>query len=341
MARQRLHQTPAGQGALLFAIAGVLGLLTETLLDTGTQRSTRIMMNIGALGCALLIYVAPWHRWRASATLLGVPLAFGLVVVSERSAPGAPTIYGIWFIIIFAWIGFWHPPRTPLLFAPLGALAYVTPFLGTQTTPRDAIASVAIAIPAATILGEVLASRMRTIHHAQLQLTEARTLLERANLTDDLTGVGNRRHANSLLDSMQTGDALLMIDLDHFKAVNDALGHAEGDRVLSQLGDYLRTAVRGADTVARFGGEEFIVLLRGAGDQLGEAGQRLIAGWRRQCGEVTLSAGGAVHVSTRAPDATFRAADAAMYEAKRLGRDQVVLEARACDPQSLASAQGS
>ena len=341
MARQPLHQTPAGQASLLFALAGVLGLVTETLLDAGTPRPAGIAINVGALGCALLIHVAPWPRWPPRASLSVVPLAFGLVVVGARVAPGSPTVYGIWFIVVFAWIGFWHPPRTSLLFAPLGAVAYVAPFVGTQATPRDAIASVVIAIPVAAILGEVLASRMDTLYHAQRELMEARTLLERANLTDDLTGVGNRRHANSLLDSMQPGDALLMIDLDHFKAVNDTLGHAEGDRVLGQLGEYLRTAVREADTVARFGGEEFIVLLRGARDQLSDAAQRLIAGWRGQGGGVTLSAGGAVHVATRAPDATFRAADAAMYEAKRQGRDRVVLEAPAtCDSQGAAMPPG-
>jgi len=337
MGGQRLHQTSAGQASLLFALAGVLGLVTETLLDFGTPRPAAIIINVGALGCALLIYVAPWHRWRSGASLVLVPLALGLVGVGERMAPGSPTVYGIWFIVVFAWIGFWHPPRTPLLFAPLGAVAYIAPFVGAQATPRDAIVSVAIAIPAATVLGEVLASRMKTIHHAQLELIEARVLLERANLTDDLTGVGNRRHANSLLDSMQPGDALVMVDLDHFKAVNDALGHAEGDRVLGELGQYLRNVVREADTVARFGGEEFIVLLRGAGDQLLDAGHRLIVGWREHGGGVTLSAGGAVHIATRGPDETFRAADAAMYEAKRQGRDRVVLEAPACDPRAASS----
>jgi diguanylate cyclase (GGDEF)-like protein len=283
-------------------------------------------INLAALVCAAAIYAAPWARWKPRASLVIVPLAFALILVGQRVAPGAPTVYGIWFIVVFAWVGFWFSPRTALFFAPLGAAAYVAPFIGVAVTPHDAIASVAIVIPAAVMLGEVLSSKMDTINRAQRELLEARTLLERANLTDDLTGLGNRRRANSLLDGLQPGDGLVMLDLDHFKHVNDTLGHAEGDRVLSQLGDYLRGAVREADTVARFGGEEFLVVMRGAGHQVGDAAARLLKGWREECGGVTLSAGGAVHVAGRGPDATFRAADAAMYEAKQTGRDRVVLE---------------
>jgi diguanylate cyclase (GGDEF)-like protein len=233
--------------------------------------------------------------------------------------------------VVFAWIGFWHPPRTALRFAPLGAAAYVAPFIGVASTPQDAIASVAIAIPAGTILGEVIATKMAAIHQAQRELLEARTLLERANLTDDLTGVGNRRRANSLLESLQPGDALLLLDLDHFKQVNDTFGHAEGDRILTVVGEYLRTAVRDADTVARFGGEEFLVVLRAAGGQAPDAGERLLRGWREQGEAVTLSGGVAVHHEGRGPSETFRAVDGALYEAKRLGRDRLALEA-AADP---------
>lgn len=310
----------------MFGLAGTLGLVTETLLSQDQPRAAGIVINLCALVCAAGIYAAPWPRWRPRAALLIVPLALVLVVVGQRVAPGAPTVYGIWFIVIYAWVGFWFAPRTALLFAPLGTVAYVAPFIGVRVTPHDAIASVAIVIPAAVMLGEVLSSKMDTINRAQRELVEARTLLERASLTDDLTGLGNRRRANSLLDGLQPGDGLVMLDLDHFKHVNDTLGHAEGDRVLAHLGDYLRGAVREADTVARFGGEEFLVVMRGAGSQVGDAAARLLSGWRELCGGVTLSAGGAVHVAGRGPDATFRAADAAMYEAKEQGRDRVVLE---------------
>jgi diguanylate cyclase len=329
MSRQPLQQTASAQAALLFALAGVLGLVTELALGTEPPRPVSVAANVAALACGVAIRFSPWDRWPSRGTLVVVPLAFALIVVGGRLAPGAPTVYGVWFVVVFAWIGFWHAPRTALAFAPLGAIAFVAPFVGVQETPRGAITSVAVVIPAAVILGEVLATKMATIHRTQRDLLEARTLLERANLTDDLTGVGNRRRANSLLDSLQPGDGLVLLDLDHFKQVNDTWGHAEGDRVLTELGEFLGGAVREADTVARFGGEEFLVLLRGVGPQLGEAIGRLLAGWRARGVGVTLSAGGAVHLATRGPDETFRAADAAMYEAKAQGRDRGVLDAAA------------
>jgi diguanylate cyclase (GGDEF)-like protein len=326
MARQRLHQTAAGQACVLFTLAGVLGVVTGVFLDDGTNRGAGLAINGCALLCALGISRAPWDRWSPRASLVAVPLALGLMVVGQRVAPGAPTVYGVWFVVVFAWIGFWHPPRTALAFAPLAAVAYVAPLVGAASTSPDAIASVAIAIPVATMLGEVIASKMAAIHQSQQELEETRAQLERANLTDDLTGVGNRRRANSLLDSMLPGDGLVILDLDHFKTVNDTYGHAEGDRILGLLGDYLLGAVRDADTVARFGGEEFLVLLRGAGDQIGHATQRLLAGWRANGVGVTLSAGAAVHRSGRGPAETFLAADQAMYDAKHQGRDRAVLE---------------
>ncbi len=326
MERQRLHQTAAGQACLLFVLAGSLGLVSEGMLVEGSPRPAAIGINLLGLGFALVLWAMPWHRWSARASLVAVPVALCLMAIGQRVAPGAPTVYGVWYVVMFAWIGFWHPRRTGLWMAPIGAVAYVAPFIGVASTPHGAIASVAIAVPAGAILGEVLATKMDAIHRAQRALVETRSLLERANLTDDLTGVGNRRLANSLLDAMQPGDGLVVLDLDHFKQVNDSRGHAEGDRILSELGRYLLGAVREADTVARFGGEEFIVVLRGAGPKIGDATVRLLSGWRARDVGVTLSAGATLHVQGRSPDATCRSADAAMYEAKRRGRDRAVVD---------------
>jgi diguanylate cyclase (GGDEF)-like protein len=324
--RQRQLQSATGQASLLFAIAGSLGLVTELLVRDRPQRAGAIAVNVVAVVAAVVIHRLPWERWSSKATLVLPVLALLLISVGGRLAPGAPTVYGVWFVVLYAWVGFWHPPRTATYLAPLGIVAYVAPFIGSASAPEDAIASVVVAIPAAVVLGEVLASNVDAMGRAQSSLEEAQALLERANLTDDLTGVGNRRRANSLLDSMRAGDGLVLLDLDHFKEVNDSLGHAEGDRVLSDLGDYLRSAVREADAVARFGGEEFLVLLRGAGGQVEDAARRLLDGWRVRCSTVTLSAGAAIHVDSRGPDATFRAADAALYEAKHRGRDRHAVE---------------
>lgn len=327
MAQQRFPQTAHDQAALLFALAGTLGLVSELFLREGSVRAASVALNLGGVACATVVRAAPWSTWPAWATLTLVPVGFGLLAVGQRVAPGAPSVYGVWFVVVFAWIGFWHAPRTALAFAPLGALAYVGPFIGVPSTPTGAISSVVIGIPAGAILGEVLAAKMQTIHRTQAALLEARTLLERANLTDDLTGIGNRRRANALVDSLQPGDGVLLLDLDHFKAVNDTMGHAEGDRVLTEVGTFLRNAVRDDDMVARFGGEEFLVVLRGGGYDLHDVSTRLVAGWRELDLPVTLSAGGAIHQIGRGPSDTLRAADAALYAAKDGGRDRAALEA--------------
>lgn len=156
------------------------------------------------------------------------------------------------------------------------------------------------------------------------RLRSTRKLLDESRL-DPLTGVGNRRVADEALARIRHGDAVVLIDLDRFKRINDTLGHAEGDKVLVALASFLNSYLRDADTFARFGGEEFLVILRGAGDQAGAAVERILAGWRATGPATTFSAGIAIHPEGGDPVATLAAADSAMYVAKRGGRDQVVV----------------
>ena len=179
-----------------------------------------------------------------------------------------------------------------------------------------------------------------TVHAGQLFGAQAGLALEQlrvkeelttAAMEDALTGVGNRRRAAALLEGLRPGDAVVLIDLDHFKLVNDTAGHATGDRVLVLLGRYLREAARGADTIARYGGEEFLLVLRNAEEGARAATERLTQGWRDLQPLTTFSAGVAVHVAGRSPAATLGRADAALYRAKRTGRDRVCDEADAME----------
>jgi diguanylate cyclase (GGDEF)-like protein len=152
---------------------------------------------------------------------------------------------------------------------------------------------------------------------------QATAVLLDASMRDALTGVGNRRQADALLAQVKPGDAVALLDLDHFKSVNDRWGHAAGDEVLVALARYLDRSLRDGDAVARFGGEEFLVVLRSAGVHAGPAMERLMAGWRRTGPVTTFSAGVAVHEADAKPAATLIAADRALYRAKDAGRDTV------------------
>lgn len=149
--------------------------------------------------------------------------------------------------------------------------------------------------------------------------------LKDASLRDALTGVGNRRKAMGALELLQENDAVVMIDLDHFKGVNDNFGHAAGDRVLRTLGAFLRSSVRVPDEVFRFGGEEFLLVLAGGSGGAFAAVERIHVGWGAQQRVTSFSAGVAVHRRDETPDRTVARADAALYAAKRAGRDRVVL----------------
>lgn len=174
-----------------------------------------------------------------------------------------------------------------------------------------------------------------------LQRVAAETALDRLASTDHLTGLLNRRKFFELAESRcaeavrrGTGVALLMIDADHFKSYNDRYGHVAGDAVLGAIGGCIRSELRASeDLAARFGGEEFIVLLPG----LERAGAFIIAEAirvavarlatpheRADAGAVTVSTGLAV-VEPGAPvvlDALVEAADGELYRSKRDGRNR-------------------
>jgi diguanylate cyclase len=157
---------------------------------------------------------------------------------------------------------------------------------------------------------------------------------------DPLTGLLNRRAldealARSLaLGRRQADHACLMyVDLDHFKSINDRFGHAVGDEVLRHVGRAMLATVREIDTVARFGGEEFVVLLPGTGLELATVvAERL----RRALSEpppaslprelrLSASIGLTVLKPDDDADAALRRADAALYGAKAAGRNRVVV----------------
>jgi diguanylate cyclase (GGDEF)-like protein len=174
---------------------------------------------------------------------------------------------------------------------------------------------------------------------------EAEALLEKQALTDALTGLSNRHswalHGEPLFDAARRhghGLTLLMLDLDHFKQVNDTRGHPEGDRVLRAFGSALQLHRRSSDVVARLGGEEFAVLLPQTDlEAARQIEQRLRDDWNGSCVEklgyfVGFSAGLAVlKPSDGSLQALLGRADQALYRAKTTGRGRIEVHTEAMD----------
>ncbi len=181
------------------------------------------------------------------------------------------------------------------------------------------------------------AELQETIKH--LDFTRRRLSQEEVSArTDGLTGLYNRRAFDDELPvfmeraaAIGSGLALLVIDLDHFKPVNDTLGHAAGDVVLKEVSRILREGVRKTDLPCRVGGDEFIVLLSDLSPQAAhdraEALRRSIEAFPHPGNDqgirVTASMGGAMARADEAAPALMHRADEALYAAKRAGRNRV------------------
>jgi len=184
---------------------------------------------------------------------------------------------------------------------------------------------------------------------ANLNLRET---LRHQSTRDPLTGLFNRRYMEASLErelcqAERTQDplGLIMLDIDHFKRVNDTYSHEAGDTLLRALGTFLQSQVRGGDIACRYGGEEFTLILPAASaeataeraEHVREAVTRLKVQYRDEpLGAVTFSLGIAVypeHGTT--PEALMRTADLALYRAKALGRNRVVVGEVAADPTHL------
>ena len=185
------------------------------------------------------------------------------------------------------------------------------------------------------------AQRMRALQleAEQRQLRTQAEELERVAREDPLTGLHNRRVVDESLPHLlaashmaQAPMALAMVDVDHFKAINDTFGHSVGDQVLATLGRLLRANTRTSDLLARVGGEEFMIVLTRAPMELAhEICERLrsavaLHGWQHIAADlrVTVSLGLVQGVAGEHQQQLIDRADGALYEAKRQGRNRVI-----------------
>ncbi|MEX2482831.1 MAG: diguanylate cyclase [Gammaproteobacteria bacterium] len=184
-----------------------------------------------------------------------------------------------------------------------------------------------------------LRRKIESLRELNSNLTDANRRLFDVAHQDALTGLPNRRLMVEQLRQAWAGYqrrhkpfALALVDIDHFKRVNDDYGHDAGDKVLTRIGKILRRQIRAEDSVARFGGEEFLILMPDtdvdAAARLAErvraaiAGESFIAAGREW--SVTASVGiASTAQKTLSWESLFKAADVALYEAKAAGRDRV------------------
>lgn len=186
-------------------------------------------------------------------------------------------------------------------------------------------------------------SQMTDIMHEVGSLRKEIEQIKEESLTDALTGISNRRAFDKLLEKSIASAAdqnsplsLLLIDIDHFKQFNDNFGHLVGDKVLRFLGKTLKRCIKGQDIAARFGGEEFAVIL----PYTNHTGAKVIAEMIRKSiyaidlqdkeksrsyGKITASIGVSEYLSGEASNTFIQRCDQGLYQAKKAGRNRVVV----------------
>jgi len=196
-----------------------------------------------------------------------------------------------------------------------------------------------VTLPGVAGLAMRLNALQARLQQHRVDLKDALDRIQELATRDDLTGLVNRRRARELLSEMALVEdsrrpfAVALIDLDSFKQLNDRFGHSGGDQVLRRFSDEARALVRSVDTVARWGGEEFLILMPATEEAFAfELVERLrlrIAALRidNLAGKIafTFSAGIATHRAGYTMDDTIARADQALYAAKNAGRNRVDL----------------
>lgn len=309
----------------------VEALLPVVLVALSTPLLPGVLLDLRAVPLALIAV--------RRGPLLGVVLALPLIVyrlnISHQGQPGA--MMGIASVLLLATLlrGRLYPnrqlppvrhiwPYVLLLFAPY---AVTLPLLNHDP---DLYLQAYLPLLGFNVLGYLSVNSMI---RGRLRLLELADGFRAQAHQDALSGLGNRRQFDGDLLGLAPGDLLLLLDLDHFKQVNDRFGHPAGDAVIGRVGQVLQASLRARDRAYRYGGEEFALILGGAGRgdpvQIAERFRTQITEGTRDLLDgrgVTVSVGVVVCGPARALPAVWLArADQALYHAKQAGRDRVHL----------------
>lgn len=287
---------------------------------TDGDRSRAVLSALVGAVIATVLWLSTLPR-RYTYLLAAYPIMvfLGVAAISSTTMSLGPSYIGL-FTLSFVYVGLAMPRNTSLALASLAAVCWwASNSTAVGVTTGVLVVRLVIALTIWIGVAELLAGRTRT--------TRAETgLLRQAAGQDPLTGLDNRRSLDVLLDGAALGDAFVLLDLDHFKNVNDAHGHAVGDLVLTDFASVITTQLRLLDTAIRYGGEE--VLLHLPQTPLSHVERvltRLRDAWADIVPLTTFSAGAAIVTELGHGREALLRADKNLYLAKANGRDQAVL----------------
>jgi diguanylate cyclase (GGDEF)-like protein len=320
------------------SIARITDQFNASLLSTLCTSS--LVMGIPAMAWN---YFAGNTAIAVAVAVMVTAFGFGLFSIRRRGVTAQITLLlGSTLTLVMSALVYLVEGPAVLWLYPLAVANYV--MLSTRQALILNLIAVALVLPStfshASLTIRFLPSMLLVnvfLHIFSLQLHKKSQMVHRLVTQDKLTSTGNRRALDDLMERIQSRPlgqssqiAMLMLDLDHFKAINDAHGHPEGDKVLQAFSHLISTRLRRGDHLFRFGGEEFVVVLEGAGLEgairVAEDFRQLVADARLGPNQdLTVSIGVAALGAGEFIDAWITRADSALYEAKRLGRNRVCM----------------
>ena len=345
---------PYWAGVALLFYGAAFGLIAREFLAP---------LVLGIAGTPLGLYVALRSGWTQRFADPSITLAQVLIAVSWNALlyalVGQARVAELTLMMMTLAIGVLHMEARAARMAGLYAVATMTVSMAIMTRLNPAIfvpkveffnwVIVASGVPTVALMGVQLRKLRRRLHSDRAELSRALERVEVLATHDELTGLHNRLYMEDMLRFYGSPAArmgkpfgLALLDLDHFKAINDRHGHTVGDQCLQGFARLVQSMLRESDVVVRWGGEEFLVLCPNTCaadaqvwlDRLRAALTTLVVSEDVPDLRVRLSAGVTEHVCGEPIDAALARADDALYDAKAAGRDRSVVRLR-----SGASAQ--
>lgn len=349
---QRLRLAQAGLAMLLMA-AGVIAMHYFVLVGSapaGPVWAWTVLSLGGMLVFWLLIRVG-WSRRLKDPSLTLPQMLYAIasgVVAYMLVGEGRGGVFPIVMVIIAFGLFQLRPREVSAvgLFAvglfgcAMALMAWRRPALYPPHIELGHFLMIATMMPAMSVLAARFSKLRERLRRQKADLAHAVARIQELATRDELTGLVNRRHIQELMEQehrrcVRSGHTfcLAVVDVDHFKEVNDRHGHAGGDEVLRTLAREMQAALRMSDVLARWGGEEFVMMLSDSRAALARGGaervRERVMGLRFQLDggplAITVSVGLAEHHAGETVSQTLERADRALYEAKAQGRNRVVV----------------